>query len=352
MMQRASDVFRKILILVASLVAGVLLILGGVLLFFWYSNYKSSPAICPDWPLAGGSALPASSTRPSPGTPMSGNANRTVFLIVMENTDWAQVKGSNCAPYINNVLLPMASYAEQYYNPPHLHPSLPNYLWLEAGTNFGITNDLGPNVNHQSTTMHLVTLLERAGISWKSYQEGISGTTCPLVSQGLYAPRHNPMVYFDDVTNTNDPNSTYCIQHVRPFSELVTDLENNTLAGYNFITPDVCHDMHNVAGCASLYRIRNGDDWLAQVVPHILNSQAYADGGVLFITWDEGVGDSDGPIGMLVLSPNAKGGGYSNGVYYTHSSTLRTLQEIFGVTPLLGDAAQATDLSDLFTTFP
>ena len=27
-------------------------------------------------------------------------------------------------------------------------------------------------------------------------------------------------------------------------------------------------------------------------------------------------------------------------------------QEIFGVTPLLGDAANATDLSDLFKTFP
>lgn len=349
---------RKSLILAASLIAGVLLILGAVLLFFWYSNYKSSPAICPGRRAAGGTrdsiatALPAFSPKPSTGTPMSGNANRTVFLIVMENTNWAQIKGSNCAPYINDVLLPMASYAGQYYNPPHLHPSLPNYLWLEAGTNFGITNDLAPNVNHQSTTMHLVTLLDRAGISWKSYQEGISGTTCPLVQQGLYAPKHNPMVYFDDVTNTNDPNSTYCIEHVRPFSELVTDLGNNTLARYNFITPDLCHDMHNKTGCVTPYRIRNGDDWLAQVVPGILNSQAYADGGVLFITWDEGAGNSDGPIGMLVLSPNAKGGGYSNSTHYTHSSTLRTLQEIFGVTPLLGDAAQATDLSDLFTTFP
>src|SRR5256885_15699773 len=62
--------------------------------------------------------------------------------------------------------------------------------------------------------------------------------------------------------------------------------------------------------------------------------------------------DGDGPIGMIVLSPDAKGGGYSNTIHYTHSSTLRTLEEIFGVTPLLGDAAHATDLSDLFKTFP
>ncbi len=43
---------------------------------------------------------------------------------------------------------------------------------------------------------------------------------------------------------------------------------------------------------------------------------------------------------------------YSNSIRYTHSSTLRTIQEIFGVTPLLRDAAEATSLSDLFSTYP
>jgi hypothetical protein len=33
-------------------------------------------------------------------------------------------------------------------------------------------------------------------------------------------------------------------------------------------------------------------------------------------------------------------------------STLRTLEEIFGVSPFLGDAQNQTDLRDLFTTFP
>ncbi len=33
---------------------------------------------------------------------------------------------------------------------------------------------------------------------------------------------------------------------------------------------------------------------------------------------------------------------------YTHSSGLRTIQEIFHVGPFLGDAADALDLSDLF----
>ena len=278
------------------------------------------------------------------------HANKTVFLIVMENTNWSSVEGSDSAPYINQTLLPMASYAREYYNPPGLHPSEPNYLWLEAGTNFGVTDDSGPSANHQSSTMHLVTLLDQAGISWKSYQEDITGTACPLKNSGLYAPKHNPMIYFDDVTDGNDPQSANCIAHVRSYTELATDLQNDTVARYNFITPNLCHDMHNSKGCDTPDSVKNGDTWLSQAVPPILDSQAYTDGGVIIITWDEGAG-TDGPIGLIVLSPDAKPG-YSNSIPYTHSSTLRTLQEIFGVRPYLGDAANATDLSDLFVNYP
>jgi len=274
------------------------------------------------------------------------NNVKKVFVIVMENHNWSQFRGAANAPYINNTLLPQASHAEQYYNPPSLHPSLPNYLWLEAGTNFGILNDSDPSINHQSTTAHLVTQLKNAGVSWKTYQEDISGTNCPLTSVNKYAPKHNPFVYFDDVTNTNDPNSAYCIAHVRPFTEMAADLQNNTVAQYVFITPNLCDDGHD--SCAPVSDpIRQTDNWLAANVPAILNSTAYQTGGALFITWDEGVG-GDGPIGMIVLSPYAKGGGYSNSIHYTHGSLLRTVEEIFGVS-LLGDAAVQTDLSDLFS---
>ena len=39
---------------------------------------------------------------------------RTVFVIVMENTNWAALKASGSAPYIMKTLLPAASHAEQY----------------------------------------------------------------------------------------------------------------------------------------------------------------------------------------------------------------------------------------------
>jgi hypothetical protein len=93
--------------------------------------------------------------------------------------------------------------------------------------------------------------------------------------------------------------------------------------------------------------IRIGDDWLAKAIPQIMASRAYQEGGAIFITWDESEG-GELPIGMIVLSPFAKGGGYSNTIAYSHSSTLRTMQEIFGVRPLLRDAANAVSLGDLF----
>lgn len=279
----------------------------------------------------------------------SGNAIQTVFLIVMENHDWSDIVGSASAPYING-LLKQASYATQYYNPPGLHPSEPNYIWLEAGTSFGITTDSAPSTNHQSSHAHLARLLDDAGVSWRSYQEDIMGKVCPLTSVAKYAPKHNPFVFFDDMTGNLDPNDAACIAHNRPYSELAADLTANKVARYNFLTPNLCNDMHD--SCAPTNdRIKQGDEWLSVEVPKIMASDAYKNGGAIFVTWDEGAG-GDGPIGMIVLSPVAKGGGYKGTTHYTHSSTLRTMQEIFGVSPLLADAKNATDLSDLFATFP
>ncbi len=296
-------------------------------------------------------ARPTSKPTQTPTPVKTGNNIQTVFLIVMENHNWSDIFKSPSAPYINKTLLPQASYATQYFNPPGIHPSEPNYLWLEAGTNFGVNNDNEPESNHQSTTDHLVTYLNNAGFSWKAYEEGISGKDCPLSSTGLYGAKHNPMVFFNDVTGNNDPNSAYCIAHERPYSELQADLKNNTVAQYNFIAPDLCNDMHNSDGCQTSDSVKNGDKWLSEQIPMIMASKAYQQGGVIFITWDESQ-NGDHPIGMIVLSQFAKGGGYSNLIHYTHSSTLRTIEEIFNLTKFLGDASKATDLSDLFKKFP
>lgn len=275
---------------------------------------------------------------------------KIVWIILMENHNWSQIKGSNCAPYINNSLLPMASHAEQYFNPPWHSSQLAKLPVAGSWDKFWHSRRQFPCVNSQSTTQHLVSFLQQKGITWKTYQEDVSGTDCPLVSSGEYAVKHNPFVYFDDVTSNQNPNSANCIAHVRPFTELAHDLATNNVAQYNFITPNLCNDMHD--SCQPLQDpIKQGDTWLANNLPMILTSSAYQNGGAVFITWDEAA-TGDGPIGMIVLSPLAKGNGYENSIYYNHGSTLRTLQEIFNVTPLLNDAAKQTDLSDLFSVFP
>src|SRR3954468_17053809 len=79
---------------------------------------------------------------------------RTVFIIPFENKSWSEIKGSTNAPYIYNVLLPMSSYCEGYDNVPGLHPSLLNYLWLEAGVNFGFYTEPDPPDAHTNSTSH------------------------------------------------------------------------------------------------------------------------------------------------------------------------------------------------------
>jgi phospholipase C len=276
---------------------------------------------------------------------------KTVFLIMMENHNWSDIKGSASAPFINGTLLPSGAHAEGYYdNFKAVHPSEPNYIWLEAGDNLAIEDDDTPAANHRSTTKHLTALLDDADVSWKSYQEGISGNDCPLSARGLYDPKHNPMVYFDDITDGVSQTSQHCIDHVRPYEELAQDLSKDSVASYNFITPNLCDDMHNGDGCKTADAVKNGDDWLASEVPKILGSAAYKRGGAIFITWDESEG-GELPIGMIVISPFAKTS-YANSKSYTHSSMLRTAQEIFAVSPLLRDAANSESLSDLFVTYP
>lgn len=305
---------------------------------------------------------------------------KTVWVILMENHNWTgnnagaafgapDIKGNPLAPYINGELLNTSAHAERYFNPPGNHPSQPNYLWLEAGTNFGTLDDtqpgqvpgLGPDAKH------LVQLLQNAGISWRAYAEPDFGSpvfdVCPLDFTFLDV-EHLAFVYFNDVNDGLNPLSTECISHVRPYYQLATDLANHTSARYNFITPNVCHDGHEgVSPCDSTEPSDNtqrSDAWLKQNVPLITESQEYKEGGALFIIWDEAEDDgpfSDGPIGFFLLSPFAKGSGkhaFSNSIHYDHSSTLKTLEEIFHVSPLLGGAAnpQTNDLSDFFRGGP
>jgi hypothetical protein len=363
---------------------------------------------------------------------------KKVFVIAMENHNWTQpanqftgniqqIFQNPAAPFINSLvggnafavvngrtinISEQVAWAANYHNVlstpdgnnPHIHPSEPNYLWAEAGTNFGVLNDNDPfaavNPSNQNTTQHFVTQLTKAGVSWRSYQEDIDLAsvggqlintplprdqwTVPLKSfsgvfaagfnqfngsnQFNYAAKHNPQVFFTDSNGGNDPstNNPLRLQYA-PLQQLFSDLENNTVADYNFITPNQFNDMHTTltGGYKGLQgdpaKILQGDDFLRQMIPVIMSSKAYKEHGVIIIWFDESESDGvagdnadrfDHTIAEIIISDrahkNVNGMPYASQVNLTHSADLRTMQELFRVGPLLGDAANSPDLSDLF----
>ena len=99
--------------------------------------------------------------------------------------------------------------------------------------------------------------------------------------------------------------------------------------------------------------IAEGDNFLSMVVPMIMSSAAYKNGGAIVIWYDETEGGDTKQFTLpeIVISPLAKGDAYDSTLTYTHSSDLKTMEELFGVYgpggSFLGDAG-TNDLSDLF----
>jgi phospholipase C len=199
----------------------------------------------------------------------------------------------------------------------------------------------------------VATQLTTANQTWRSYQEGLDANTgaCPVHSSGVYAPKHDPFVFFTDVAgNPPAADNAFCAAHHKPFSAFAADLTAGDVAQYTFITPNLCNDMHGDASCTngctsgtSAACISAGDAWLAAIVPAII-AYMTAHGGVLFIVWDEPENNTTQPF--LVVGPHVKAG-YASGVSVTHSSYVKSLDEIFGL-PTLPKASAATDFSDYF----
>lgn len=275
---------------------------------------------------------------------------RHVFIILEENKDATALNASN-APYMMRTLTTIGGSALNYHNVPSgsLHPSEPNYVYLEAGTNalpdHTFTTDAdSSSSNSTSSTQHLSALLEANGLTWKSYQEGMP-SGCPITSGGTkYAAKHNPFVFFQDVVgNPPSASNANCISHMVNLtaSKLQSDLASGSVANYNFITPNLNNDMHDGS-------IQQGDAWLSQIVPIIINSNVFKQDGALFVTFDEG-GSGNNPIGMFIVSPFARPGFTSQNAY-SHASMVKTVENIFGLSPLLGHAADSgtRDLGEFF----
>ena len=321
-----------------------------------------------------------------------------VFVIALENHDLVQplhlfgrksIRDNEVAPYMNSLITPgnpnaaQVSYAKAYYNVGlHTHPSEPNYIWSEAGSSFGIHTDADPSEargNWFESAEHLTAQLNRAGVSWKNYQEDIEFTTNPIKSacgkgpanpyngthEYCYTAKHNPMAFFADTVN----------QNVYPLARLFKDLANDSTGRYNWITPDLYNDAHTSPRGGFTYHgehykgdqaaVAAADHFLSIVIPKIMASKAFKANGLIILWWDEAEGGDDDrhPMPEIIISPLARGNAYGSSVTMSHSSDLKTMEEIFGLpaldnpipkdeTNVMGtgynDLESVNDLSDLF----
>ncbi len=316
-------------------------------------------------------------------------------------------------PYLNS-LVPQGGFIRNYYGDGHL--SFDNYLSLTAGqTPNPTTQDDCPNYasclayerlpgstvptsgapGGPNGGYSIADQLEANGFTWKAYMDSMPAPCTHASSTdmtgsdpyqggnalGNYADRHDPFVYYPPIVD----NGARCAAHVVPYTDTVrgfaTDLASHTVPDYSFITPDTCHDGHDVPTCFGGAPGKGGliaaDSWLSSNVPPILNSPEYKQGGALFIVWDEsdirtdtaahstadnstccaggdsadGTPPGGGLIGALALSPYIQPGIVTT-TSYDHNSLLRTIEDSFGIGAHIGDAGSILEhpMTDLFTT--
>ena len=217
---------------------------------------------------------------------------------------------------------------------------------LRTNPNYGqMTSAAGPNAApgangcvYPKSVPTLFNQLDQAHVSWKGYAQDLgnpdpSGTAphsagtnvcgAPFAQPGpagsttdpspgsadatdQYVPKHFPFVWFESVLQSGDCNAKHIVNVFSKSGGLAHDLKHeSTTPAFSWITPNNCSDAHdavchgnNLSGGFSnattprapvnftggLYA---ADLFLAHVVPEIEASQAFKDGGLIDITFDE-----------------------------------------------------------------
>jgi hypothetical protein len=260
--------------------------------------------------LAAALAIP---TIGSVGVPPSGAAIRPLVIVVLENHERSDIVGSSSAPYLNG----LRSRGIDFTNYVGVtHPSLPNYLAIASGSTAGKSGSDSIRAGEISSMTTIWNQLQSHGIGWRVYQEGMPWTCYGGTASGGYVLRHNPSIPFAAIFQ----NSTAC-QHVKPYAPGVP------LAPVTFITPNLCHDMHDCS-------IATGDAWLkANIQPMI---QA---GATVVITFDEGDSTTGGGGNIYTVVAGSNVTHRTNSYRYNHYSLLAAIEHRFGLSRLRNAAS-------------
>jgi len=244
-----------------------------------------------------------------------------VVVVMLENKDRSAVVGSPQAEYLNELATRGANMSESFGV---AHPSQPNYIALFSGSQQGVTSndcrDLGsaPNLGSQ---------LEQAGLSFTGYAESLPKVGYTGCVSGEYKRKHNPWVSFSNLSP----------QVNQPFSAFPSDYTQ--LPTVSFVTPNMCHDMHDCS-------IATGDHWVKDQLDDYAR-WAVDHNSLLVVTFDENSGGASAPIASVLVGANVKPGVYSERM--DHYTLLRTLEDAYGLAPL-GNAADAAPLQTIWNT--
>jgi phosphatidylinositol-3-phosphatase len=289
-----------------------------------------------------------------------------VVVIVMENQGIGDIIHNPVAPFLNQLA---SSYSLATNYTAINHPSLPNYLSLVSGEDFGSWSKAdcnpGPECSAGGAT-NIVDRLENRGLSWKAYMEDYPsscGSHCSPgncfvgdTGTGQYAARHNPFVYFDDIVNS----AARCSRIVpansggrgAPDDLFLSDLASpSTASNLMWLTPNLCNDMHD---CPT----STGDTYLSQVVPNILSSTLFTHHrAALFITFDEGNGycplngSSQDCVYAVWAGPVVKTS-FQSANHYNHYSFLKTLETNWRLPSLTSNDRSAIPMTEFFVSHP
>jgi hypothetical protein len=279
----------------------------------------------------------APQTRPSPATHLAAGRPSHIAVVVMENEEYGDIVGSAATPYINHLAARYGLATQMYAI---RHPSLPNYMALTGGSTFGINSDCtdctvpGTGLAGQLTSNHL---------SWKAYMEDMPSACFTGAGAGGYAKKHDPFVYYTGLSGDR----SLCA-NVVPLTALRRDEGAHALPAFIWITPNLCHDMHDCSPAV-------GDRYLSQTIPALL--RGLGPRGLLVLTWDEGSSDNGccrlaagGHVATIVAGPVVRQGARLR-TPTDHYSVLQTIEDLFGLRRVGGAACACTpSLAQLLRT--
>ena len=284
-----------------------------------------------------------------------------VFLVVEENNGFGDIIGNPAAPNFNK-LAQTYGLATNYFGVSH--PSEPNYVAMLGGDTFGVADD-NPYFMNRVTAPSLMTQLDKAGIGWKAYLQGVPHAGYQAIcypakcngapdSDPLYASKHNGVMNFASNDNPAD------LARQVPIGQLSTDLATGRIPAFNYVIPDECHDEHgdppacldsgNILDPQNQHLVAFGDRYLGGLVGRITNAPFWAKGNnAIVVTYDEGDDNTNGggQVATTVITSHGPRGVQDN-TLSNHFSLLDTIESSFGV-PCLANACTSTPMTPLFT---